>query len=95
MIPSYSKNRAYFFFFMLYVFVAIFILLAMFLAILAEAQGAVRDDQEDAKRNRQGFDRSSTTHWRSQAQQFLHLFPSCSSGSRVCPAAHGTTSAVR
>ena len=35
--------------FLVYLFVSVFILLSMFLAILGEAQAAVRDQQEDAK----------------------------------------------
>lgn len=37
--------------FLMYLFVAIFILLSMFLAILAEAQGTVRQRQQEAKDN--------------------------------------------
>ena len=48
-IMSNSKGYTNAVFMLIYLFVAVFILLSMFLAILGEAQAAVRDQQEDAK----------------------------------------------
>jgi len=77
--------------FLVYLFVAVFILLSMFLAILGEAQAQVRTEQEDARETGTAPPEYGVfSHARERLDEYWEEFGHAGSGRNPAPAATGS-----